>query len=336
MATMKAAQYTKANTVEIKTVPIPSPKQNQIRIKVKACGICHSDTGIGSGHMGNVFPRTAGHELAGVVDEVGEGVTQFKKGDRVAVGWFGGHCGSCRNCLQDAWVCCEKGQVCGLSYDGGWAEYTVVPVDAVARIPDGLDFKFAGPLMCAGITTFNAIRNVHAKSGEICVVQGIGGLGHLAVQYANKLGFNVVAVSSGQDKEELAKKLGAHTYIDQSTTDPVKKIQELGGAAIILATAPNAKAIASLVPALGVGGRLLIVSVVPEPVPVNSLTLLMKRASVTGWASGDSRDSQDTLEFSCRHGVEAMIETFTIDKIQEGIDKMLANKTRFRGVLVFE
>jgi len=335
--TMKAAQFTgKGSNIEIFNVPIPVPKKGEVRIEVHACGICHSDVLVKYGAMGNTYPRTPGHEVAGIVDEVGEGVTNFKKGDHVGVGWFGGHCGdtvNCQGCRVDAWVCCSKGKICGIHYDGGYAEYMVAPHDAVARLPKDMDFAKAGPLLCAGITTFNSLRQSGGKPGDLCVVQGIGGLGHLAIQFANKMGFKVVAVSNGKEKEALAKKLGAHVYIDGSKDDAAKQIKELGGARIVMATAPNAKAVEALIPSMGINGKLLIIAAIMEPLSVNSLFLLSNRCSISGWASGDSRDSEDTVNFAQTTGIETMIETFPLEKAAEALEFMLANKARFRAVL---
>jgi alcohol dehydrogenase/propanol-preferring alcohol dehydrogenase len=286
------------------------------------------------GAYGNPFPRIPGHEIAGEVDEVGEGVTDFKKGEHVGVGWFGGHCGECGHCKKDAWVTCENGKICGIHYDGGFAEYMVAPKDALARIPEGYDFSLAGPLLCAGITTFNSIRHSGAKAGDFCVIQGVGGLGHLAVQYANKLGLTVIAVSQGKDKEELAKKLGAHHYVD-GTGDFVKEIKAIskGGVKLIVTTAPDAKAVESIIPALGLDGKLLLLAAIEKPISVSGIHLLVNRCSISGWPSGDSRDSEETLIFSAQSGVKAMVQCFPLEKANEAFGLMLSNKARFRVVL---
>jgi len=334
---MKQARFEeKGGNLKIVQVPIPEPNRGEVRIEVYACGVCHSDVAVRYGAFGNTFPRAPGHEVAGVVDAVGEGVTDFKKGDKVGVGWFGGHCGSCQPCRKNQWVACQNGKVCGISYDGGYAEYLVVPHDAIARMPQELDFASAGPLLCAGITTYNSLRNSGADYGSNCVILGVGGLGHLAVQFANKMGFKVITVSSGKSKEELAKKLGAHVYIDSSEGNVVERIKSLGGADLILATAPSAKSIEEIIPALGVGGRAMIVGVTEGSFKVDGNFLLMNRASITGWASGDSRDSEDTLKFAITTGVETMIEKFPLDKAQEAFDKMLKNEARFRCVLTMK
>jgi len=280
------------------------------------------------------LPRIPGHEVVGVVDELGEGVHGFQKGDLVGIGWFGGHCGECSACLGDEWVCCEKMTPCGVAYDGGYAEYMVAPRDAFAKVPSGLTPEEAGPLMCAGITTFNALRNCGAKPGSVVVVQGVGGLGHLGIQFAKKLGFEVVAVSSGKDKEELAKKLGAHHYVDATDTKQmVEQIKKLGGARVILITAPNAKATEDLIPALGPRGQLLVAAVMSDPITVPTIQMLPTRQSLIVWASGDSRDSEATLKFSALTGVKPMVEIFSLDKAPEAYQRMLSNKARFRCVL---
>jgi D-arabinose 1-dehydrogenase-like Zn-dependent alcohol dehydrogenase len=248
MPTMKAVQVSKANgPFEVVERDIPEPGPGQVRIKVEACGICHSDAFVRAGAMGIVFPRIPGHEIAGRIDAVGANVGSWKKGDRAGVGWHGGHCFECNACRKGLFINCEKAQVTGISYDGGYAEFAVVPASAAARIPDALDAADAGPLLCAGVTTYNALRNSGARPGDTVAVQGIGGLGHLAIQYAARMGFRTVAVSSGADKEELARKLGAHEYVDTKKVAAAEGLQKLGGADLVLATAPHAEAIASTV-----------------------------------------------------------------------------------------
>jgi len=283
------------------------------------------------------FPRIPGHEVAGVIDEVGEGVKNFKKGDKVGVGWFGGyHCGDCQTCLDNVWVLCKQAKVCGVNYDGGYAEFMVAPQDSLVHIPDELDFKTAAPLLCAGVTTFNGIRQVGAKGGSVVVIQGVGGLGHYAIQFARHLGFKTVAVSNGSEKAELAKKLGAHIYIDASKQNQVEEIQKLGGARIIVATAPNAAAVESILPALGVGGELLLLAAFEESVKVSPFHLIMCNGKVSGWSSGDSRDSQNTVDFSAMNQIQSMIEVFPLEKAQDAFDKMLSNKARFRCVITMK
>lgn len=335
MARMKAVQATRPGAAwELVEREIPQPKAGQVRVKVQACGVCHSDMFVKEGQWpGLQFPRTPGHEIAGEVDEVGSAVTDWKKGQRVGVGWHGGHCGHCDICRQGDFILCRRGQVCGISYDGGWAEYAVVPAEALASLPDALSFEEAAPLLCAGITTFNSLRNSGAKAGDLVAVQGIGGLGHLAVQYASKLGLQTVAVGRGKDKEPLARKLGAMHYIDAAALNPAEELQRLGGARVILATAPDSKAIASMVEGLGANGKLLVVAAPGEPVLVNAITLIGKRASVQGWPSGTSRDSEDTLRFSAMTGVRPMIERFPLARAQDAYEQMMSGKVRFRAVL---
>jgi D-arabinose 1-dehydrogenase-like Zn-dependent alcohol dehydrogenase len=332
---MKAVQATKPGADwELVEREIPEPQSGQVRVKVQACGVCHSDMFVKEGHWpGLQFPRIPGHEIAGLIDEVGSAVTTWKKGQRVGVGWHGGHCGRCDSCRQGDFILCRLGQVCGISYDGGWAEYVVVPAEALASLPDALPFDEAAPLLCAGITTFNSLRNSGATPGDLVAVQGIGGLGHLGLQYASKLGMQTIAVGRGKDKEPLARKLGAIHYIDAATLNPADELQRLGGARVILATAPDSKSIASMVEGLGPNGTLLIVAAPGEPVLVNAMTLIGKRASVQGWPSGTSKDSEDTLRFSAMTGVRPMIERFPLARAQEAYQQMMSGKARFRAVL---
>lgn len=334
MATMKAARFTaKGSKLEVADVPIPEPAKGQVRVKVHACGVCHSDMFTQVGAMGNPFPRIPGHEAAGVVEKLGEGVTSFKVGDRVGLGWYGGSCGACHNCQNNQPVHCVKGRVSGISFDGGYAQYTVCDYNTLARIPDELSFEEAGPLMCAGITTFNAIRNQGVIPGSLVAILGVGGLGHLAVQYASKMGFVVAALSTGDDKEKMAKELGAKYYFNTSKLNASEELQKLGGAALIVATAPSAAAISPLVKGLKVGGKLLIVAAPNDNVSINAMDLIQSNGSVSGWASGDNRDSEDALTFSANTGVRAKIEVFPLEKAQDAYDAMLSNKVRFRSVI---
>jgi D-arabinose 1-dehydrogenase-like Zn-dependent alcohol dehydrogenase len=306
----------------------------QVRIKVEACGICHSDMFVKEGQWpGLQYPRVPGHEVAGRIDAVGAGVATWKTGQRVGVGWYGGHCGQCDSCRRGDFVLCRFAKVCGISYDGGWADYVVVPAEAVAALPEEVAADEAAPLMCAGITTFNSLRNSGARAGDLVAVQGIGGLGHLAIQYAAKSGCVTVAVARGKDREPLAKKLGARHYLDASAVNPAEELQRLGGARVIVATAPDAKAIASMVEGLGINGKLLILAAPGDPVMVNAVTLIMKRASVQGWPSGTAKDSEDTLRFSATSGVHPMIEKYPLDRAQEAYQQMMSGKARFRAVL---
>lgn len=313
---------------------IPQPGPGEVRVRVEACGMCHSDVFVKSGHFpGLTLPRIPGHEIAGRVDAVGSGVTQWKAGQRVGIGWYGGHCGQCDGCRRGDFVNCANGKITGISFDGGYAEYTVAPAQALARIPDSLDAAEAGPLLCAGITTFNALRNSGARPGDTVAVQGIGGLGHLALQYANKLGFRTVALSSGADKEALARELGAHDYVDTSKQTAAEGLQKLGGAHLVLATAPHATAIASTVDGLTQRGKLLIVAAPMEPITVSAFALLSGK-TVAGWPSGSAIDSEATMAFSARTGVRPRIERFPFEQAEAAYTKMMDNKVRFRAVLM--
>jgi len=335
MATMKAVQVTKANgPFEVVQRDIPEPGPGQIRIKVEACGICHSDAFVKAGAFpGLVMPRIPGHEIAGRVDAVGQNVNMWKKGDRAGVGWHGGHCFECNACRKGLFINCEKAQVTGISYDGGYAEYAVVPSAAAARIPEALDAADAGPLLCAGVTTYNALRNSGARPGDTVAVQGIGGLGHLAIQYAARMGFRTVAISSGADKEELARQLGAHEYVDTAKVPAAEGLKKLGGADLVLATAPHATAIGSTVDGLKARGKLLIVAAPFEPMQIGALPLLSGK-TIAGWPSGSSIDSEETMAFSALTGVRPRIEKFKLDQAEEAFAKMMENKVRFRAVLI--
>jgi D-arabinose 1-dehydrogenase-like Zn-dependent alcohol dehydrogenase len=319
---------------ELNDERIPEPASGYVRVKVQACGVCHSDSLTKEGAFpGIAFPRSPGHEIAGTIDALGPGTDPWKVGDRVGVGWFGGNCGKCESCRRGDFITCVKLQIPGISYDGGYAEYVSVPAAALARIPDGLPSEEAGPLMCAGITTFNALRNSGARPGDLVAIQGIGGLGHLGVQFASKFGFETVAIGQGADKKNLASKLGARTYLDAGSQDVAKELQALGGARAILATAPDGRAMGSLVDGLGVDGKLVLVGVSAEPFAVSSFQLLMARKSIVGWPSGTSKDSEDTLRFAAANGVHPMIETFPLERAADGYEHMMSGKVRFRSVL---
>jgi D-arabinose 1-dehydrogenase-like Zn-dependent alcohol dehydrogenase len=335
MAKMRAVQIAKANgPFEVVERDIPEPGPGQVRIKVEACGICHSDAMVKAGaYPGLTLPRIPGHEVAGRVDATGANVKAWKKGDRVGVGWHGGHDFECKQCRKGLFINCDNAQVTGISFDGGYAEFLVVPSAAVARIPEKMDAAEAGPLLCAGVTTFNALRNSGARPGDTVAVQGIGGLGHLAVQYAAKMGFRTVAVSRGKDKEELARQLGAHEYVDTDKVGAAEGLQKLGRADVILATAPHAEAIASAVGGLTPRGKLLIVAAPFQPLTVSALELLSGR-SVAGWPSGSSIDSEEAVAFSALTGVRPRIEKFALEQAEAAFEKMMANKVRFRAVLV--
>jgi D-arabinose 1-dehydrogenase-like Zn-dependent alcohol dehydrogenase len=310
------------------------PRANQIRIKVQACGICHSDVFVKEGYWpGLQYPRVTGHEVAGVVDDVGAGVMVWKKGQRVAVGWHGGHCGQCDSCRRGDFMGCRNFQVTGFQEDGGYAQYMIARQEAVAAVPDALSPVEAAPLLCAGVTTFNSLRHSGARAGDLVAVQGLGGLGHLGVQFASRMGFHTVAIGRGQDKESLALKLGAARYLDTNAVDAAKELMSLGGASVILATAPDSKAMSTLIDGLGVGGQLLVVGASADPISVTPVQLIMGRRSIRGWPSGTARDSEDTLNFCLRTGVRPMVETVPLEQAALGYERMMSGKARFRVVL---
>jgi len=332
---MKAAQISKAGgDWELVERDIPEPGADQVRVKVEACGICHSDTLVKDGIWpGLQYPRVPGHEIAGRVDAVGANVTSWSAGQRVGVGWHGGHCFVCEQCRRGDFAMCVNRKVTGIDFDGGYATHVIVPAAVLAAIPDDLPAEEAGPFMCAGVTVFNALRNSGARAGAVVAVHGIGGLGHLGVQYARRMGFETVAINRGKDKEELARQLGAHHYIDATAQDPVAELQKLGGASVILATAPNGPAISVLVDGLAPSGKLLVPAAPAEPLAINVFSLIMKRSSVAGWYSGTAMDSQDTMEFSALSGVHPMIEKYALDRVAEAYEQMHSGKVRFRVVL---
>jgi len=332
---MKLAQISKpGGDWELVERKIPEPGAGQVLVKVEACGICHSDVLVKDGIWpGLQYPRVPGHEVAGRIDALGGGVQGWKTGQRVGVGWHGGHCFHCEQCRRGDFAMCLNRKITGIDFDGGYAEYIVAPSAALAAIPDDLPAEEAGPFMCAGVTVFNALRNSGARGGDVVAVHGIGGLGHLGVQYARQMGFVTVAVGRGRDKEALARKLGAHHYIDSGGDDAVAELQKLGGARVILATAPNAQAISKLVDGLSVNGNLLIPAAPGDPLSLSVFPLIMGRRSVSGWYSGTARDSQDTLEFSALSGVHPMIEKFPLSQVAEAYEQMHSGKARFRAVL---
>jgi D-arabinose 1-dehydrogenase-like Zn-dependent alcohol dehydrogenase len=312
----------------------PEPGRGQVRIRVQACGVCHSDAITKFGVVpGIAYPRTPGHEVAGVVDAVGADVPLFKAGQRVGLGWHGGHCGYCASCRRGDFILCENQQISGISFDGGYADYVIAPANALALIPDDLADVDAAPLMCAGVTTFNSLRNSGARPGDTVAILGIGGLGHLGVQFAAKSGYRTVAIARGQDKAPLARQLGAHIYIDSTTQDPAAELQKLGGAAVILSTLTNAEALAAAVNGLGPNGKLIIVGVPDKPFEVSAVSLIMGSRSIAGWPSGTGMDSEDTLNFSALTGVKPMIETYPLERASEAFDRMMSGKARFRVVL---
>jgi propanol-preferring alcohol dehydrogenase len=333
--TMKAMQISQAGGgFELVEREIPEPKADEVLIKVEACGICHSDAFVKEGLFpGLEFPRVPGHEIAGKVEAVGDEVREWSVGQRVGVGWHGGHCFVCESCRRGDFITCVKAKVCGITYDGGYADYVVVPHEAVAAIPDELSSVDAAPLLCAGITTYNALRHSSARSGDVVAVQGVGGLGHLGIQYAAAMGFHTVALSRGTDKRELALSLGAKQHIDTEAHDPAQALQELGGAQVVLATATSAKAMSSVIDGLRVGGKLLVVGASPDPIAVNPFQLIMKRRNLAGWPSGTARDSEDTLHFSVLSNTRAHIETYPLAQASKAYERMISNKARFRVVL---
>src|SRR5437016_5932363 len=328
MPKMRAAQIARpGGSFEIVEREIPQPSPGWVRIKVQACGICHSDSLVKEGHWpGLQYPRVPGHELVGVVDAVGTGVAQWKPGQRVGVGWHGGHCGHCDACRRGDFFGCNVAlQITGISFDGGYAEYMIAPAIALALVPEDLSAVEAAPLMCAGITTYNALRNTNARPGDVVAVLGLGGLGHLGVQYAAKMGFHTVGIARGKDKESLARRLGAAVYIDNQAQDPAAELQKLGGARAILATVTSGEAMSAVQGGLAVNGTLLVIGAVPS-MQVSPLWLLSGCRSVKGWYSGTSIDSQDTLAFSARAGVRSMNETYPLERAAEGYDRMMSGK----------
>ena len=306
-----------------------------MRIKVQACGVCHSDmfTVVGA-FAGIQYPRVPGHEVVGVIDALGPDVPDWKAGMRVGVGWHGGHCGHCISCRRGDFLTCREGQIPGISYDGGYAEYMVAPFEALAAVPDELKSAEAAPLLCAGITTFNALRHSGARAGELVAILGLGGLGHLGVQFASRMGFRTVAIARGADKGPLARKLGAQIYIDSTAQDPAEELTRLGGAAVILATVTDAKTMSAVIPGLGIDGKLLVVGASGEPIEVPPLAIIGARRSIAGWPSGTAPDSEDTLNFSVQSNVRPVIETFALTKAAEAYARMMSGKARFRVVLV--
>jgi D-arabinose 1-dehydrogenase-like Zn-dependent alcohol dehydrogenase len=314
---------------------IVEPARGQVRIKVQACGVCHSDMFTKErAWPGIEYPRSPGHEIAGVVEALGEGVVDWKVGERVGVGWHGGNCFRCDPCRRGDFVNCRFLKVPGISYDGGYAAHVIAPLEALAHIPDALKPEEAAPLMCAGITTFNALRHSGAMPGDVVAIQGIGGLGHLGVQFAAKFGFDTVAIGRGEDKQGLALKLGARRYIDSARQDVAAELNKEGGASVIVATAPDAKSFGPLVDGLGVKGRLVTVGASAEPFAVSSIQLIGAQRTITGWPSGTSKDSEDTLKFAAQTGVRAMIETFPIERAADAYERMMTGKVRFRAVLM--
>lgn len=313
---------------------VPDPESDEVRITVDACGICHSDAFVKEGpYPGVSYPRIPGHEIAGRVDAVGDAVTAWSEGECVGAGWHGGHCFTCEPCRRGKFQRCENAEITGLTFDGGYAEYVTVPEEAVAHVPDDLDAVDAAPLLCAGITTYNALRNSDARAGDTVAVVGIGGLGHLGVQYAHAAGFETVAISRSAEKEELAGELGADRFVNAAEANPADVLEELGGATVVLATAPSSDAISSVVGGIGNDGEVIIVSVPGEPIEVDAQHLVGTRGSVSGWSSGHARDSQDTLEFSNLREITPKVETYPLEEVSAAYERMIENEARFRIVL---
>lgn len=307
------------------------PGRGEVRVRVEACGVCHSD--VLSSFLANSFPIVPGHEIAGVIDAIGDGVGNWSPGDRVGIGWYGGVDGTCRACRSGDSINCANLRTPGLAYDGGYADSVVVPVEALAAIPDVLTFAEAAPLMCAGVTTFNALRSSPARAGDLVAILGVGGLGHLGVQFAAKMGFETVAIARGKDKAEPAKSLGAHHYIDSTNSDVASELQAFGGARVILSTVTNAAAMTAAVGGLGLKGQMVVVGVSEEPIEAAPFVLVGQSRSIAGHPSGTSRDSEDTLRFAALSGVRPLIEAYPMSEASNGFERMLSGQARFRVVL---
>jgi len=335
MTKMKVAQISKPGAdFEIVEREIPTPNSGHVRIKVQACGVCHSDVLTKEGLWPGIqYPRAPGHEVAGIIDEVGEGVSAWKKGQRVGVGWHGGQDNTCRECRRGDFRNCQNLKVCGISYDGGYQQYMVAPVEALVAIPENLKDAEAAPLLCAGITTYNALRHSGALPGDLVAVQGIGGLGHLGIQFANKFGYKVAAIGRGPENASLAKKLEASVYIDSGSTNAAEELQKLGGAQVVLATAPSSKAMSALIDGLAPNGKLMVIGAAFDPIEVTPLQLINGSRAIQGWSSGTPADSEDTLNFAELTGVRPMIETYPLEKAAEAYARMMSGDAQFRVVL---
>jgi D-arabinose 1-dehydrogenase-like Zn-dependent alcohol dehydrogenase len=333
--TMKAVQVPAAGAdFQLIERRIPEPGAGQVRIRVQACGICHSDVLTKEGHWPGIrYPRVPGHEVAGVIDALGAGVSGWRAGQRVGVGWHGGHDNTCPQCRRGDFINCRNQQITGISYDGGYQEYMLAPVEALAAIPESLNAAEAAPLLCAGITTFNALRHSGALPGDLVAVLGVGGLGHLGIQFASKFGYKVAAIGRGPQDAPLAQKLGASFYIDSRAERPAEVLQRHGGAQVILATAPSSKAMSEMIDGLGPNGRLMVVGAAAEPIEVTPIQLITGSRTIQGWASGTATDSEDTLRFAELSGVRPMIETYPLAKAAEAYARMLSGKAEFRVVL---
>jgi D-arabinose 1-dehydrogenase-like Zn-dependent alcohol dehydrogenase len=334
-AQMKVAQVPKPGAdFEVVEREIPAPEAGHVRIKVQACGVCHSDVLTKEGLLPGIqYPRVPGHEVAGIIDEVGAGVSAWKKGQRVGVGWHGGQDNTCRECRRGDFRNCQNLKICGISYDGGYQQYMVAPVEALVAIPDDLSDVDAAPLLCAGVTTYNALRHSGALPGDLVAVQGVGGLGHLGIQFANKFGYKVAAIGRGPGNAALAKKLGASVYIDSAATKAAEELRKLGGARVVLATAPSSKAMSELIDGLGPNGELMVVGAGPDPIEATPAQLIFGSKTIQGWASGTPADSEDTLHFAELSGVRPMLETYPLEQAAEAYARMMSGKAEFRVVL---
>ena len=332
---MKVAQISKpGGDFEIVERDIPEPDAGQVRIKVQACGVCHSDVLTKEGLWPGIqYPRIPGHEVVGIIDEVGSGVSTWKMGQRVGVGWHGGQDGTCRECRRGDFRNCRNLKISGISFDGGYQQYMVAPIEALVAVPDGLSDTEAAPLLCAGITTYNALRHSGALPGDLVAVQGVGGLGHLGIQFAQKFGYKVAAIGRGAENAPLAKKLGANVYIDSVATNPAEELQKMGGARAILATAPSSKAMSELIDGLGPNGTLMVIGAAFDPIEVTPVQLITGSRAIQGWSSGTAADSEDTLNFAELTGVRPMIETYPLERAGEAYARMMSGKAQFRVVL---
>jgi D-arabinose 1-dehydrogenase-like Zn-dependent alcohol dehydrogenase len=335
MKKMTVAQVSKPGSpFELVQREVPQPGRGQVRVRVLACGICHSDQLVKENHWPGIqYPRAPGHEVAGVIDEAGPEVEDWKPGQRVGIGWHGGHCGRCLPCRRGDFTNCIRLKITGISYDGGYQEYMIAPVEALAHMPDKISPEDAAPLLCAGITTFNSLRHSGALPGDLVAVHGVGGLGHLGIQFASKFGFHVVAIGRGAENADLAAKLGASRYLDSSAVNAAEELTRMGGARVILTTAPNAKAMSALIGGLGANGTMVVVGASPEAIEVSPIQLIMGRRNIQGWASGTPTDSEDTLRFAELSGVRPMIEKYPLSRVNEAYDRMISGKAQFRVVL---
>ncbi len=335
IGTMKVAQVSNPGAdFRIVEREIPEPGVGHVRIKVHACGVCHSDVLTKEGLWPGIqYPRVPGHEVAGIIDGLGAGVSEWKKGQRVGVGWHGGQDGTCRECRRGDFRNCRNLKIPGISYDGGYQQYMVAPLEALAAIPETLSDAEAAPLLCAGITTYNSLRHSGALPGDLVAVQGIGGLGHLGIQFANKFGYEVAAIGRGSENAALAKKLGASVYIDSQSANPAEALQKLGGAQVILATAPSSKAMSELIDGLGPNGKLMVIGATFDPIEVTPIQLISANRTIQGWSTGTPADSEDTLHFAELTGVRPMIETYPLEKADEAYARMMSGKAQFRVVL---